>query len=178
MPTYRTAWLTRRHQTFSNTNLSPPSAISFLNRQQAQSFSYQAWMTSLATTQFFLNASLMTSFVAIRWVFRALFSCSRANDYWFQRIRLLPNPARFSLNDISFAVCSVDVLYHLRKEEYFRRGQEVDSIVCEPEAASDPMSNLSRYVLQQRRWHFCNNSTCSNLHPTICIAFIRYSLFP
>ncbi|KAG1898113.1 DNA polymerase alpha, subunit B [Suillus fuscotomentosus] len=61
------------------------------------------------------------------------------------RIRLLPNPARFSLNEISFAVCSVDVLYHLRKEEYFRRGQEVDSIVCEPEAASDPMSNLSRY---------------------------------
>ncbi|KAG1822524.1 DNA polymerase alpha/epsilon subunit B-domain-containing protein [Suillus subaureus] len=84
------------------------------------------------------------------------------------RIRLLPNPARFSLNAISFAVCSVDVLYHLRKEEYFRRGEEVDSIVCEPEVASDPMSNLSRYVLQQR----------SNLHPTICIAFIRYSLFP
>ncbi|KAG2096514.1 DNA polymerase alpha/epsilon subunit B-domain-containing protein [Suillus discolor] len=69
------------------------------------------------------------------------------------RIRLLPNPARFSLNEISFAVCSVDVLYHLRKEEYFRRGQEVDSIVCEPEAASDPMSNLSRYVLQQRSFY-------------------------
>ncbi|KAG1717564.1 DNA polymerase alpha/epsilon subunit B-domain-containing protein [Suillus lakei] len=69
------------------------------------------------------------------------------------RIRLLPNPARFSLNGISFAVCSVDVLYHLRKEEYFRRGEEVDSIVCEPEAAGDPMSNLSRYVLQQRSFY-------------------------
>lgn len=69
------------------------------------------------------------------------------------RIRLLSNPARFSLNGISFAVCSVDVLYHLRKEEYFRRGEEVDSIVCEPEAASDPMSNLSRYVLQQRSFY-------------------------
>lgn len=69
------------------------------------------------------------------------------------RIRLLPNPARFSLNGISFAVCSVDVLYHLRKEEYFRRGEEVDSIVCEPEAASDPMSNLSRYILQQRSFY-------------------------
>lgn len=69
------------------------------------------------------------------------------------RIRLLPNPARFSLNGISFAVCSVDVLYHLRKEEYFRRGEEVDSIVCEPEAANDPMSNLGRYVLQQRSFY-------------------------
>lgn len=69
------------------------------------------------------------------------------------RIRLLPNPARFSLNGISFAVCSVDVLYHLRKEEYFRRGEEIDSIVCEPAAASDPMSNLSRYVLQQRSFY-------------------------
>lgn len=69
------------------------------------------------------------------------------------RIQLLSNPARFSLNGISFAVCSVDVLYHLRKEEYFRRGEEVDPIVCEPEAASDPMSNLSRYVLQQRSFY-------------------------
>ncbi|KAG2153032.1 DNA polymerase alpha/epsilon subunit B-domain-containing protein [Suillus bovinus] len=69
------------------------------------------------------------------------------------RIRLLPNPARFSLNGICFAVCSVDVLYHLRKEEYFRRGEEVDSIVCEPGAASDPMSNLSRYILQQRSFY-------------------------
>ncbi|KAG0696384.1 DNA polymerase alpha subunit B [Suillus ampliporus] len=69
------------------------------------------------------------------------------------RIRLLPNPARFALNGISFAVCSVDVLYHLRKEEYSRRGEEVDSIVCEPEAASDPMSNLGRYILQQRSFY-------------------------
>ena len=80
-----------------------------------------------------------------------LFSCSRVFNYYIQRIRLLPNPARFALNGVSFAVCSVDVLYHLRKEEHFRRGEEVDSIICEPEAASDPMSNLSRYILQQRR---------------------------
>ncbi|OJA07789.1 hypothetical protein AZE42_06739 [Rhizopogon vesiculosus] len=69
------------------------------------------------------------------------------------RIRLLPNPARFALNGVSFAVCSIDVLYHLRKEEHYRRGEEIDSIVYEPEAASDPMSNLSRYILQQRSFY-------------------------
>ncbi|OBZ68666.1 DNA polymerase alpha subunit B [Grifola frondosa] len=40
------------------------------------------------------------------------------------RIHLLPNPARFSLNDISFGVSSIDVLFHLRKEEFFKRAQE------------------------------------------------------
>jgi len=97
--------------------------------------------------------------------------------YCIQRIRLLSNPARFSINGISFAVCSVDVLYHLRKEEHFKRGEEVDPIICEPVAASDPMSNLSRHILQQRRWAFQPHSV-----PVTDIAlfqaFIHYSLFP
>ena len=38
-----------------------------------------------------------------------------------QRFHLLPNPALFSLNGVSFGCASVDVLLHLRKEEFFKR---------------------------------------------------------
>ncbi|KAF8890039.1 alpha DNA polymerase [Gymnopilus junonius] len=50
------------------------------------------------------------------------------------RIHLLPNPARFTINDISFGVTSVDTLFHLRKEEYFKRGIEADPL---PAATND-----------------------------------------
>ncbi|KAI0075068.1 hypothetical protein K474DRAFT_1454783 [Panus rudis PR-1116 ss-1] len=71
------------------------------------------------------------------------------------RIQLLPNPSRFSLNGIVFAVSSVDVLFHLRKEEFTKRAAEVDSIESPGggEAAVDPMSNLCRHVLQQRSFY-------------------------
>lgn len=69
-----------------------------------------------------------------------------------QRIHTLPNPARFSVNDVSFAVSSVDVLFHIRKEEYFKRGVEVDSLPAHPDDSSDDtMANLCRHLLQQRR---------------------------
>ncbi|KAF9013340.1 DNA polymerase alpha/epsilon subunit B-domain-containing protein [Cyathus striatus] len=65
------------------------------------------------------------------------------------RIRLLPNPGRFSINDISFAATSVDVLFHLRKEEFIKRGIEVEP--SNDETGSDVMAGLSRHLLQQRR---------------------------
>lgn len=66
---------------------------------------------------------------------------------------LLPNPCRFTLNDISFAVTSVDVLFHLRKEEFVKRAVEVESSGPEGvEIPVDPMANLCRHVLQQRRY--------------------------
>jgi DNA polymerase alpha subunit B len=74
-------------------------------------------------------------------------------SWLLQHIRLLPNPCRFSVNGISFAVTSVDTLFHLRKEEYFRRTPlaEVDPLTPASEPATDNMSNVARNLLQQRR---------------------------
>lgn len=47
---------------------------------------------------------------------------------------------------------SLDVLFHLRKEEYFRRAEEADP---DPHAAvqpKDPMADLCRHVLGQKRF--------------------------
>jgi DNA polymerase alpha subunit B len=70
-----------------------------------------------------------------------------------QRVHLLPNPCRFSINDVSFAVSTVDVLFHLRKEEYLKKGEVVDPSQTSPEdLGNDVMTNLCRHVLQQRRY--------------------------
>ncbi|KAF6757583.1 alpha DNA polymerase [Ephemerocybe angulata] len=70
------------------------------------------------------------------------------------RIFLQPNPARFTIDDISFGVTSVDVLFHLRKEEYFKRGVELAPIPATPgEVPSDTMANLCRHMLNQRSFY-------------------------
>ncbi|KAG7443006.1 DNA polymerase alpha, subunit B [Guyanagaster necrorhizus] len=71
------------------------------------------------------------------------------------RIHLLSNPAQFSINNIKVAVTSVDVLFHLRKEELLKRGEEIDSIVpSSPEdTGTDSMANTCRHVLQQRSFY-------------------------
>ncbi|KAI6123468.1 DNA polymerase alpha subunit B [Pisolithus croceorrhizus] len=69
------------------------------------------------------------------------------------RIHYLPNPCRFSLNGVSFGVTSVDVLFHLRKEEYFKRLQDVDPSVSDHAQTSDAMVSLARNLLQQRSFY-------------------------
>ncbi|KAJ4482149.1 DNA polymerase alpha/epsilon subunit B-domain-containing protein [Lentinula aciculospora] len=71
------------------------------------------------------------------------------------RIQLVPNPCIFSINDIIFGATSVDVLFHLRKEEVIKRGQEVDSLASlSPEDnGSDPLANDCRHLLQQRSFY-------------------------
>ncbi|KAF9485899.1 DNA polymerase alpha, subunit B [Pholiota conissans] len=70
------------------------------------------------------------------------------------RIHLLPNPARFSINDITFAATSVDSLFHLRKEEYFKRGVEVESLTATTDdLPNDAMANLCRHLLLQRSFY-------------------------
>ncbi|KAF4617164.1 hypothetical protein D9613_005990 [Agrocybe pediades] len=70
------------------------------------------------------------------------------------RIHLLPNPARFTINDISFGITSVDTLFHLRKEEYFKRGIEVDPLPATPDdLPTDTMANLCRHLLLQRSFY-------------------------
>ncbi|KAH7910851.1 DNA polymerase alpha/epsilon subunit B-domain-containing protein [Hygrophoropsis aurantiaca] len=69
------------------------------------------------------------------------------------RIRLLPNPSRFTLNGVSVAVTSVDVLFHLRKDELFVRGEELDSLPSHAEPVNDAMASLCRNILQQRSFY-------------------------
>ncbi|KAF9464138.1 DNA polymerase alpha subunit B [Collybia nuda] len=71
------------------------------------------------------------------------------------RIRMLPNPARFSLNDITFAINTVDVLFHLRKDEYVKRGVEINPIppFSPDDVGTDSMANLCRHLLQQRSFY-------------------------
>ncbi|PIL22596.1 hypothetical protein GSI_15285 [Ganoderma sinense ZZ0214-1] len=73
------------------------------------------------------------------------------------RVHMLPNPARFTLNRVHFAASSVDVLFHLRKEEFFKQATEIEPLVgaADPEGQtpSDAMVNLCRHVLQQRSFY-------------------------
>jgi len=73
------------------------------------------------------------------------------------RIKLLPNPCRFSLNDVSFAVTSVDVLFHLRKEQLVMRAEEVESLEVE---GQPPASLVGSYWL---RWPM--DQIDQNLYP-------------
>ncbi|KAF7291714.1 DNA polymerase alpha subunit B [Mycena chlorophos] len=67
------------------------------------------------------------------------------------RIHLVPNPAWFSLNGVTFSVTSADVLFHMKRGEFIKRGAEVDPVEVSPEdACSDPVVGLCKHVLQQR----------------------------
>lgn len=66
-----------------------------------------------------------------------------------QNIKMIPNPGRFSINGVSFAVTSVDVLWHLKKEEFLKSAEEVD---CS--STGSDISTTARYcrhLLSQRR---------------------------
>ncbi|KAH8104494.1 DNA polymerase alpha, subunit B [Cristinia sonorae] len=82
---------------------------------------------------------------------QAQFSTQLCND---PRVRFVPNPSRFCLNGVSFGVSTVDILFHLRKEEFFKRVSAV-----EPEAnvntplGPDPMANLCKHLLEQRSYY-------------------------
>jgi len=70
------------------------------------------------------------------------------------RIKLLSNPCRFSLNGITFAVTSMDVLFHLLKEQLVLRAEEVESVeVGGQPTATDTMASLARHILQQRSFY-------------------------
>lgn len=66
---------------------------------------------------------------------------------------MLPNPCRFSVNDVWFAATSVDVLFHLRKEEFFKSASEI-SPVDNDEQPWDAMSSMCQHLFQQRRYVF------------------------
>ena len=50
---------------------------------------------------------------------------------------------------------SVDVLFHLRKEEFIKRGEETESTsIAGDDPGSDSMGGLCRHILRQRRFAF------------------------
>ncbi|KIJ54843.1 hypothetical protein M422DRAFT_200787 [Sphaerobolus stellatus SS14] len=67
-------------------------------------------------------------------------------------VRVIPNPSIFSLNGISFGVSTVDVLYHLKNQQYIQRPQHPTGA---PTASLPPdaMANLCRHVLEQRSFY-------------------------
>ncbi|KAJ7163302.1 DNA polymerase alpha/epsilon subunit B-domain-containing protein [Mycena filopes] len=71
------------------------------------------------------------------------------------RIRLLPNPALFSLNGTTFAATSADVLFHIRKGEFEKRGEDVEPTpsMSPEDTGNDPMANVCRHLLQQRSFY-------------------------
>jgi DNA polymerase alpha subunit B len=70
-----------------------------------------------------------------------------------QRVHLLPNPTKFSLDGRSFAVTSVDVLFHVKKEELTKRGDEVEPThFPTDETGTDAFAAVCRHVLRQRRF--------------------------
>ena len=54
------------------------------------------------------------------------------------------------------AFSSLDVLFHLRKEEMFKRATDVEPLNMPPDpegqGPADAMANLCRHILQQRRY--------------------------
>lgn len=68
-----------------------------------------------------------------------------------QKVRWLPNPCSIFINDMVFSVSTVDVLFHLRKEEYFRKAEEAEPESSVASGSKDPMAELVRHVLGQKR---------------------------
>lgn len=66
---------------------------------------------------------------------------------------MLPNPCQFFLNGIRFGVSTVDVLYHLKNQQYIQRPQQppLEASNDTVPAPQDVMANLCRHVLEQRR---------------------------
>jgi len=76
-----------------------------------------------------------------------------AHDH-HQRIKALPNPSTFSLNEVVVAVSSVDVLFHLRCEELVQRAEESEpDQELKNQEVKDSMAGLVRHVLGQRSFY-------------------------
>lgn len=69
-----------------------------------------------------------------------------------QKIKCLPNPCTFSVNEILISLTSVDTLFHLRREELFHRAEEAEPTPGQ-QPTSDAMANLVRHVLGQRTFY-------------------------
>lgn len=73
-----------------------------------------------------------------------------------KKVKILPNPCTFSINEVLISLASTDVLFHLRREEVFQRADEADpdpSVPVSGNPQGDAMANLVRHVLGQRTFY-------------------------
>ncbi|KAF8517371.1 DNA polymerase alpha/epsilon subunit B-domain-containing protein [Hysterangium stoloniferum] len=68
-------------------------------------------------------------------------------------IRILPNPCIISLNGVRLGISTMDVLYHLKNQQYIQRPMQVSNGIATQPAPSDAMANLCRHVLEQRSFY-------------------------
>ncbi|CAE6448433.1 hypothetical protein ACGC1H_005537 [Rhizoctonia solani] len=68
-----------------------------------------------------------------------------------RRSQLVPNPSTFLVNGFRIGVTSIDVLFHIRKDEFFKHAPEVsDEPSAEP---ADAMTMLCRQILEQQSFY-------------------------
>ncbi|KAJ1303322.1 hypothetical protein OPQ81_011518 [Rhizoctonia solani] len=68
-----------------------------------------------------------------------------------KRSQLVPNPSTFLVNGFRIGVTSIDVLFHIRKDEFFKHAQEVSD---EPGGQpADAMTMLCRQILEQQSFY-------------------------
>ncbi|BEI86263.1 hypothetical protein CcaverHIS002_0605500 [Cutaneotrichosporon cavernicola] len=73
-----------------------------------------------------------------------------------KKVRLLPNPGTFNINEVQIAVASPDILFHMRREEVFQRAEEAEpdpATPANPNPQGDPLANLVRHVLGHRHFY-------------------------
>ncbi|PAV21803.1 DNA polymerase subunit B [Pyrrhoderma noxium] len=72
-----------------------------------------------------------------------------------RNIRTIPNPCRFSINGVTFGSTSVDVLLHMRNNEFTQRGVATEPLpLVHPEAgAPDLWTNMCKHLLVQRSFY-------------------------
>ncbi|GAA5908020.1 hypothetical protein JCM6882_000201 [Rhodosporidiobolus microsporus] len=71
-------------------------------------------------------------------------------------VRLLPNPCQFSINEVVFGVASVDVLWALKSQEFFRKCGDAEAPAegqAEDAMAKDVMARVGRHLLRQKSFY-------------------------
>ncbi|WVO16943.1 hypothetical protein L204_104629 [Cryptococcus depauperatus] len=71
-----------------------------------------------------------------------------------KKIKVLPNPCIFCINEVSIALTSVDILFHLNQAQVFMRAEEADpDSEVNANAVMDTFAGYIRQVLNQRSFY-------------------------
>ncbi|GAA5833404.1 hypothetical protein JCM5353_008438 [Sporobolomyces roseus] len=71
-------------------------------------------------------------------------------------VRLLPNPTSFAINEVAFGISSVDVLWSLKMQEFYKRcpdGDPVPENYTPDPQAKDIITRACRHLLRQRSFY-------------------------
>ncbi|GAA5950810.1 hypothetical protein JCM21900_002025 [Sporobolomyces salmonicolor] len=70
-------------------------------------------------------------------------------------VRVLPNPFMFRINEVMFGVTSVDVLWSLKSQEFFRKCPDAEPVTAggNDPLAKDVMARTCRHLLRQRSFY-------------------------